>query len=247
MKLICYPTQAEAPMLRPAPATRNWMDALPQAYAYRCLPLNIANAHGWEVLCPSGFSAVWDGGGLTSSITIIPDPGTTAPALSHFGAGILTFHVHALFRTEPGWSLMVQGPMNMPRDAIAPLAGVIETDWSPYTFTMNWKFTAAGRPVRFEKGEPFCCLYPVRRQQLQEMEPEIRSLSEDPDLAQRYNDWTQGRQRFNAELQQPGSSAQAEKWQKSYYLGQMPDGSPGDREHLVKLRAPGFVDKRTGG
>lgn len=110
---------------------------------------------------------------------------------------------------------MVQGPMNTPRDAIAPLAGVIETDWSPYTFTMNWKFTAAGRPARFEKGDPFCCLYPVRRQQLQEMQPEIRSLSEDPDLAQRYNEWTQGRQRFNAELSQPGSSAQEEKWQKN--------------------------------
>jgi Family of unknown function (DUF6065) len=29
---------------------RAWMDATDQRFAYRCLPLNIANAHGWEIL-----------------------------------------------------------------------------------------------------------------------------------------------------------------------------------------------------
>jgi hypothetical protein len=28
------------------------MDASPEAFAYRCLPLNIANAHGWGILTP---------------------------------------------------------------------------------------------------------------------------------------------------------------------------------------------------
>ncbi len=245
MKLICYPIQGEAPLMRPAPATRTWMDETPQSFAYRCLPLNIANAHGWELLCPSGFSAVWNGETHTNAITIIPDPGTTAPAISHFGSGVLTFHVHALFRTEPGWSLMAQGPVNSPKDAIAPLSGVIETDWAPYTFTMNWKFTGANRPVRFEKNEPFCHIFPVQRRFLEGVEPEIRALSENPELQQRYNDWASGRQRFNSDLMQPGSAAQAEKWQKSYYLGLNPDGSAGDPDHLIKLRAPGFIDRRT--
>jgi Family of unknown function (DUF6065) len=116
--------------IRPAPVEREWMEETDQRYAYRCLPLNIANAFGWEVLCPSGFTAVWDGGKGIPSLQVHPDGGAPAPAISHFMQGILTFHIRCLFRTEPGYDLMVQGPINRPKDGIAPLSGVIETDWS---------------------------------------------------------------------------------------------------------------------
>ncbi|MFV3077160.1 DUF6065 family protein [Niveispirillum fermenti] len=244
MKLICYAIHGDPPLIRPAPATRDWMDGTPQAYAYRCLPLNIANAHGWELLNRSGFTAHWDGGSGIDSISITPDPGTTAPAISHFGSGVLTFHIEAVFRTEPGWSLCAQGPVNRPKDGISALSGIIETDWAPYSFTMNWKFTAPGRTVRFDAMEPFCTIFPVQRRLLESVEPEIRNLSDDPELARRFEDWAQGRTRFNEELSQPGSDARTAKWQKSYYLGLLPDGSPADPDHLVKLRPPGFVDKR---
>ena len=36
---------------------------------------------------------------------------------------------------------MVTGPFNQPKDAIQPLTAIVETDWAPFTFTMNWKFT----------------------------------------------------------------------------------------------------------
>ena len=39
------------------------MEATNQRYAYRCLPLNIANAYGWEVLCNAGFLAMWERAG----------------------------------------------------------------------------------------------------------------------------------------------------------------------------------------
>ena len=67
-------------------------------------------------------------------------PAALAP-LSAFGEGVLTFHINGLFRTPPGWNLWVGGSPNSPKDGIYPLTGVIETDWSPYTFTMNWRFT----------------------------------------------------------------------------------------------------------
>jgi Family of unknown function (DUF6065) len=95
------------------------------------------------------------------------------PAVSHFGHGILTFHIPCLFRTEPGIDLLVQGPVNRPKDAIAPLSGIVETDWAPYTFTMNWQFTRPGIAVRFEKGEPFCHVWPLQRGALQTVEPEV--------------------------------------------------------------------------
>ena len=72
MELTAYLHPGWAPLIRPAPATRAWMDATPESFAYRCLPLNIANAHGWEILNPCGFEAIWDGGGETSAVTLRP-------------------------------------------------------------------------------------------------------------------------------------------------------------------------------
>ena len=47
MDLICYIHPSWRPLIRPAEATREWMTDSPESFAYRCLPLNIANAHGW--------------------------------------------------------------------------------------------------------------------------------------------------------------------------------------------------------
>ena len=42
----------------------------------------------------------------------VAGPQHLAP-ISHFGSGVLTFHVNALFRTEPGINLWVTGPVAM--------------------------------------------------------------------------------------------------------------------------------------
>ena len=86
MKLIAYPTSGTAPDIRPSPATRDWMDALPEGFGYRCLPLNIANMHGWEIACPRGFRARWDGGVGKEAIRIDPDEGESELPSSHFGS-----------------------------------------------------------------------------------------------------------------------------------------------------------------
>src|ERR1700760_4807538 len=132
MKLSAFVVDGHTVDIRPAPVERDWMDNTDQRYAYRCLPLSIANAHGWEILCAEAFTAVWDGGQAMEAVKVTPDDPDTRvpPAIGHFGSGVLTFHVSCLFRTEPGYDLMVQGPINAPKDAIAALAGVIETDWS---------------------------------------------------------------------------------------------------------------------
>ena len=143
MDFLCYLHESWNPFIRPAEPTRSWMDATSEAFAYRCLPLNIANAHGWEILTPKGFWAYWRGGTSTADVIIRPDadmPPASVP-ISLFGQGTFTVHVQGLFRTPPGWNLYVGGSPNSAKDGVAPLAGVIETDWSPYTFTMNWRFT----------------------------------------------------------------------------------------------------------
>ena len=219
MKLVAYVIDGHQLDIRPAPLERDWMDVSIQRFAYRCLPLNIANAHGWEILCPTAFTAIWSGNPGLGEVRIETGGNAEPPAISHFGQGILTFHVPCLFRTEHGCDLMVQGPVNRPKDGIAPLAGVIETDWAPYSFTMNWIFTRAGTQVSFAQGEPFCHVFPVRRGELEAIEPQQRMLSEEPDLKRQFDGWTQSRAQFNTDLKRPDSEASAERWQKHYYHG----------------------------
>lgn len=241
MKLIAYVIDGHTLDIRPAPLERAWMDSTNQRYAYRCLPLNIANAHGWELLCNSGFTANWSGGQGLEAVSVHPDPGTIAPALSHFGHGVLTFYVPCLFRTDEGYDLVAQGPINRPKDAIAALSGIIETDWAPFSFTMNWLFTRPDTPVRFEKGEPYCHIFPVRRGELEAFEPELRFLSENPELKEAHETWSQSRNKFNADLKQPGSDAQAQKWQKLYYHGLDPAGQKaGAQDHRTRVRLKPF-------
>src|SRR3546814_7449776 len=102
------------------------MDATDQRFAYRCLPITIANTYGWELLCPAGFSAVWDGTLAREAIAITPLSDKPTPAISHFGNAILTFHVPCLFQTDSGVDLYVGGPVNQPKDGLAPLSGIIE-------------------------------------------------------------------------------------------------------------------------
>jgi hypothetical protein len=86
----------------------------------------VANAHGWEILCSAAFSAIWDGRQTNDAIRLKSEPEAVSPAVSHFGGGILTFHIPCLFRTDPGVDLFVTGPVNRPKDAISALSGIIE-------------------------------------------------------------------------------------------------------------------------
>ena len=242
-KLVAYTMDGHAVRIRPAPLEREWMDATDQRYAYRCLPLNIANTHGWELLCPSGFSATWDGRWSKEAIRIKPDVGTQAPAASHFGHGVLTFHVPCLFRTDPGFDLFVTGPINRPKDAIAPLTGIVEADWSPYTFTMNWLFTRSNTKIRFEQGEPYCHLFPIDRGSVERVEPETLPLSKAPDIEREFKLWSEDRMAFNTDLQQPGSEATKERWQKAYFRGLNPSGKPTHADHRSRLRLKDFTEK----
>jgi hypothetical protein len=227
MRLICYPTSGDPPKIVAAPVERGWMDLTDQGFAYRCLPLNIANAHGWLLLNPIAFVAQWNGAPDVGSVELYTHA-ADIPLLasSHFGHGVLTFNVNALFRTEPGYDLMVTGPLNQPKDGIQPLTGVVETDWAPFTFTMNWKFTRKHSPIAFERDEPFCMIFPLKRGLVEEVEPEIRAIETDREVAEAYLAWSNSRRDFNQELQLAGSPAQAQKWQKDYFRGTAPGRPP---------------------
>ena len=239
MKLECFPTVDRPPDLVPGRPQRAWMDTFQDHHAYRCLPLSMANTTGWEILCPFGFTAEWNGGLYVQDITFRPDtphPDSKHFVSSHFSHGVLTLHPGYLFRTPPGWSMWCMGPPNHIKDGIQPLAGLIETDWLPFPFTMNWLFTRPGK-VHFAKGEPFCFITLVQDKAMAEFDVVQRRLESDKDLSGQYDAWYHQRSAFNAKINRSDPATLKEAWQKFYFRGELPDDSgPAPADHVNKRR-----------
>ncbi len=226
-----------------APATRVWMERSPNKFANRCLPLLIANQSGWLLINTDTVRLTWNGGAAMEDIDIRYDDGPPPlPAISHFGAGIVTWNLPYFFRTSPGWNLLVRGPANCPKDGIYALDGVVETDWATATFTMNWQLTRPGLEVVFERGEPLCMLVPQRRHELERVRPVMRALDDDPDLARRVRAWMASRGEFLADLEQDGTDARARRWQRDYFQGRDVEGRRAD-VHQTKLGLRNFARK----
>jgi len=136
---------------------------------------------------PCDLEIAWDGGHHAFNLKVRALDGFANAekcAVSHFAFGIVTFNLGWLFRTPPGWNLLASGPLNRPKDGIAPLAGVVETHWLPYPFTMNWQLTRPGT-VRFDKDEPVCMVIPLPAGAIESFEPEIRRSRSRPTRGRR--------------------------------------------------------------
>jgi hypothetical protein len=247
--LIGFTTGGNAPAIVPSPTNRGWMSATRRGWANRCLPLLIANQSGWELRTPSAFTATWMGGDDPVSLMITPerrDPGQFLPA-SNFGYGILTWHLPILFRTPPGYDLLVRGPANHPKDAISPLEGIIETDWASSVFSMNWKFTRQLMPVRFEVDEPICMIVPQRRGELEEFAPELRPIDSDEDLRRKYEFFLRSRQEMGqAQAARDAGAGERVPWQGDYTRGSHADGDVGPDDHRNRRELRPFVHPQQG-
>jgi hypothetical protein len=234
---------ATPPDLVPGRQSRNWMDAFASRHPYRCLPLNMANTTGWEILCPFGFTAEWNGGPQQADIVITPDrPHADAEPFRDL-ALLARGPDHASAVSVPhaaGLGDAVLGRPNHVKDGIQPLVGLIETDWLPFPFTMNWIFTRPGR-IKFEKGEPFCfiTLLSTRRSR-----PSSRSSG-------RWNPTRSCRASSrpgtaSAPTSTPGSpraipDAAKEAWQRFYFKGELPEdlgNAPASHSNKRRLKSP---------
>jgi hypothetical protein len=211
------------------------MDETVERFAYRCTPMTVANATGWEVLSPYYIEAEWDGGTTRNSITIKAKGQAEEVrrfVCSHFGQGILTFHPGYVFKTSPGWALWVRGCPNSSKPGLMPLEGLVETDWLPFTFTMNWRFTRPGKVV-FEEGEPFCFVTLTPHGIIDQVSPMLADLAAEEAAQGAYEEWRVSRQDFNKGLADPESEQTRQGWQKRYLTGL---GAPPSTVHKVKRR-----------
>jgi Family of unknown function (DUF6065)/Cupin-like domain len=222
---------------------RDWMDATPNRFAYRCLPLTIANQTGLWIKNPVGFTATWRGSEKPGSIDFHFDEAAevwTKWISNEFGAGIITWNTPFLFRTKPAGSrLLVAGPANLFKDNTHPLTAIIESDWMTMSFTMNWKIMRPGEPVRFEAGEPVLQAIPVSSNSCADIEGALvsyKKLDDDPEVSRSYREWDQSRKRF-MERSKAGA-LKADEWQRDYFLGRDASGQQLAPLHMTKLKPP---------
>jgi len=226
MKLTAYVIKPEDPpwIIEPASIPRVWMEQTNVGFAYRCLPLTMANAMGWIIRCPVTFWADWNGQVLHDNSIRLGFQETTYSwwkvIQSHFGLGIITFQLPWLFHTdEESVGLLARGLPNYYKPNCHALEGFVETWWCPFTFTMNWKIIAPNTPVLFEKGDPICfILQPCHPGVAEETEPEVRPLADNPRLLKEFMEWRRKRNDFNV-----STLRTAHDWQRFY---QKAEGCP---------------------
>jgi hypothetical protein len=148
-----------------------------------------------------------------------------------------------LFCTPQGYNLLARGPSNWPKDGISPLEGLVETDWSVATFTMNWKLTRPGLAVRFEADEPFCMVLPQQRGELESFRPVIRDLATDADAEAGARAWIESRhdalvRKFLAEYS-PEYADERDAWERHYFKGTAPDGRAAPH-HQTRIKLDEF-------
>ena len=140
---------------------------------------------------------------------------------------------------------MVRGPANYPKDAVCPLEGVVETDWSSASFSMSWKLTRKLMPVRFEVDEPICMIVPQRRAELEEFAPELRDIASDEDLRRKHEFFLRSRDDlWQAEVAANTAAVERVPPQGDYSRGRHSDGEAGAEDHQTRRHLRPFVQQQ---
>jgi hypothetical protein len=222
---------------------RDWMDATPGRFAYRCLPLTIANQTGLWIANPVGFTAMWRGQESPGNIDFQFDESADVWnkwISNEFGLGMITWNTPFLFRTKPeGSRLLVCGPANAFKANAHPLTAIVESDWITMSFTMNWKIMKPDDPVRFDVGEPLFQAIPLVSNACLDLEGasvNYKRMDDDPDVALAYREWDRSRTRF-MERSRAGC-LKPDEWQRDYFLGRDASGRQAAPAHMTKVKPP---------
>ena len=159
-----------------------------RAYRY-CEAVRTASAFGWYVFPPADFNLAWDGVetlwkfAYEDEWTVLdsaqyPDFMRTfnrhcpvdltdaVPPFLNAGAepGMVQIWSGLFCKTEPGWSLLVRAPANMPKSNYYDhYEGIIETDkWFGPLF-INIRLSKTDIPITFDAGYPLMQIQPLQQ------------------------------------------------------------------------------------
>ena len=221
----------------PLSLQRDWMTESRGKDAYKCLPLNIANQYGWAVISPVDFSVSWFGGAHEGNVEVSSDDPhfTSDMIVSHFGEGTFTLHLDFIVQTPENYSTYIRGIPNKLDSILKPLDAIVETDWLPYTFTYNFRFTDTG-VVDFKKGEPLMCFFPIERDSVEHFKLKELSISDNPEMQDDYEKLLQ--LRFDSANQNKNKTV----LQRFYNKAEAPHKKFNVKNHIKRLIFGGKSD-----
>jgi hypothetical protein len=149
--------------INPSSTKRTWMDDTFKSHAYRCLPLNSANSHGWTINLNEECIVDWNGKDEQGSVKIISGSGE-----ENISGGYVTFKFPFIFTTPEEFYLWCSGQPNYIRSDMSALNAIVRSDWYPSTFQFTWKLHTAGRTV-FEKNMPIMFFMPYPKNIIDEV------------------------------------------------------------------------------
>jgi hypothetical protein len=202
-----YQLYPEGPVPRRASPVLN--GSIPAKAEHFCEPFTAATGFGWHLFPPLEFELRWDGTAVYVRLqrqndwtllewTVLPGfedylaryaPFTLPPHLVPFLTaapdlpGIVQIWTGVMARTEPGWSLLVRPPANLPRHpGYDVLEGIIESDWWFGPLISNIRLCLTDQPIVFHMRRPLFQVQPLpksayRRETLDRMEA-VRGLEE---------------------------------------------------------------------
>ena len=183
---------------------RDWMNDTPHRYAYRCLPLTIANQTGWWIKNPVGFTAIWRGENAPGSIDFRFDAASEVWRSwinSQFGEGIITWNTPFLFRTKPGGLSPLDLRAGQLFQGQRPSADRAHRErLDQHVVHDELENHEPDQPVRFDQGEPLFQAIPLVSNicaDLEEATVSYQKLTDNPELHRAYHEWDQGRRRFH--------------------------------------------------
>lgn len=220
--------------IAPLDLRRDWMDDTIEKFAYKCIPLKIANRYGWTVINPVDFSVSWFGGKSPANVEILSDDPEFLDQniITHFGGGTFTIELDFVIKTPEGHSLYLRGVPNKSYGILKPLDAIVETDWLPFPFTYNFMFMEPG-VVEFKKGDPLFCFFPIERNTVENFSIKSAFIEDDEEF---FND-------FLAYHESRLEAKRGKGWHQKFYLnGEGPNKKFNIKNHITKLFF-GTIDK----
>jgi hypothetical protein len=173
----------------PQRADRSAFGTLPTRATRYCDAVTSAAAFGWHVHVPMDFSLLWDGEAIfwtygdvgewlplgaaqfphyaAAFDAVAPEAarGCSPPFLTALPEpGVVQLWTGLIARTDPGWSLLIRSPANLPPvGGIAHFEGIVETDrWFGPLF-INLRLTRTHAPISLITDLPIAQVQPLPR------------------------------------------------------------------------------------
>ena len=222
---------------------RDWMNATPHRFAYRCLPLTIVNQTGWWIRNPVGFTATWRGSNAPGSVDFRFDAASghlgeldQQPVrrgdhhlehpfpLSHQAGGLSPPDL------RPGQLFQAERPSADRNDRERLGQHVVHDELEDHG-------AQRASPVRARRTL-FQAIPLVTNvcADLETADVSYQKLTDNPDLYRAYREWDQGRRRFHD--QKASGEVNPTDWQKDYFQGRDAVGRESGTYHMTKDQAP---------